>query len=125
MSSLNRLGVNRPSNAEPGGVNGPMSQGSTILDTLKKKMSQLKEELEVSREELDKNRILLEEEKKRRECVSFESDVADVCHATLRLLSIQSLRFFIFNILFSLGRVGNVRFAATCPIIGRRFGKDR
>ncbi|CAF1017629.1 unnamed protein product [Brachionus calyciflorus] len=71
MSSLNRAGVlSRPSAGDSSVQNGV---GSTILDTLKKKMSQLKEELEVSRDEYEKTRQILEEEKRRRECVSFES----------------------------------------------------
>jgi hypothetical protein len=45
------------------------SSGSTILDTLKKKMSQLKEELETSKDEVERNRQLLDEEKRRREVV--------------------------------------------------------
>jgi hypothetical protein len=45
------------------------SSGSTILDTLKKKMSQLKEELETSKDEIERNRQILDEEKRRREVV--------------------------------------------------------
>jgi hypothetical protein len=48
------------------GVNSP---GSTILDTLKKKMNQLKEDWEKSQDELEKTRHSLDEEKRRRECV--------------------------------------------------------
>lgn len=99
MSSMNRLGVARPSNSESTGINGLSAQGSTILDTLKKKMSQLKEELEVSKDELEKNRRILDEEKKRRECVSFESE-EEFCGANpLGLLNLQSelfKQFFLF-----------------------------
>jgi outer membrane murein-binding lipoprotein Lpp len=45
------------------------SPGATILDTLKKKMNQLKEELEISKDESDRSRQHLDEEKRRREVV--------------------------------------------------------
>ena len=45
------------------------SPGATILDTLKKKMNQLKEELEISKDESERSRQNLDEEKRRREVV--------------------------------------------------------
>jgi septal ring factor EnvC (AmiA/AmiB activator) len=49
------------------------SPSTTILDTLNKKMSQLKDELETSRDELERSRQQLEEERRRRECVSVQT----------------------------------------------------
>ena len=49
--------------------NNVSSPGATILDTLKKKMNQLKEDFEKSQDELEKTRHELDEEKRRRECV--------------------------------------------------------
>lgn len=46
------------------------SPSTTILDTLKKKMNQLKDELETCRDESERTRQQLEEERRRRECVS-------------------------------------------------------
>ncbi len=53
------------------GLMGQPSPSATILDTLKKKMNQLKDELEVSRDEGERTRQQLEEEKRRREVVSL------------------------------------------------------
>ena len=53
------------------GLMGQPSPSATILDTLKKKMNQLKDELEVSRDEGERSRLQLDEEKRRREVVSL------------------------------------------------------
>ena len=47
------------------------SPGTTILDTLKKKMNLLKGELETAKDDLDRSHHQYDEEKRRRECVSF------------------------------------------------------
>lgn len=46
------------------------SPSATILDTLKKKMQMYKDELEVTKDESDRCRHQLDEEKRRREVVS-------------------------------------------------------
>ena len=51
------------------GLLGQPSPSATILDTLKKKMNQLKDELESNKDENDRSRHQLEEEKRRREVV--------------------------------------------------------
>jgi hypothetical protein len=66
-SASNITGVQAPAAAN--GENGVNSPGATILDTLKKKMNQLKEDWEKSQDELEKTRHQLDEEKRRRECV--------------------------------------------------------
>jgi hypothetical protein len=53
------------------GLLGQPSPSATILDTLKKKMNQLKDELEVTRDEAERSRHQLDEEKRRREVVSL------------------------------------------------------
>ena len=59
-------------NNNRGDTNTPISsQGTTILDTLKKKMNLLKGELENAKDDLDRNHHQFEEEKRRRECVSL------------------------------------------------------
>jgi len=58
-------------NGVDSGLNSTPSSGSSILDTLKKKMNQLKEELEISRDESTRYQHSLEEEKRRREIVNF------------------------------------------------------
>jgi hypothetical protein len=76
MSSLHPAsrGLNNVAKSSTSNINGANTEApspsTTILDTLKKKMSQLKDELEVSRDELERSRQQLEEEKRRRECVS-------------------------------------------------------
>jgi hypothetical protein len=69
---LNATGKSSTSNLNGGGlgVSDVPSPSATILDTLKKKMNQLKDELEVSKDELERTRTILDEEKRRRECVS-------------------------------------------------------
>jgi outer membrane murein-binding lipoprotein Lpp len=63
-------GINLSGNSKSNGVIGDLSsQSSPILDTLKKKMSQLKEDLETTKEEATQAATLYEEEKRRRECV--------------------------------------------------------
>jgi hypothetical protein len=46
------------------------SPSATILETLKKKMTLLKDELENAKDEHDRSHHQLEDEKRRRECVS-------------------------------------------------------
>lgn len=66
-----RVGVGgNASNASVNSPNNQPSQSATILDTLKKKMTLLKDELENAKDELDRSHHQLEEEKRRRECVS-------------------------------------------------------
>jgi len=74
MSSLHTargvgLNIGKP-NANLNGADTSPSPSSTILDTLKKKMNLLKEELETSKDEHERSRVQLDEEKRRRECVS-------------------------------------------------------
>lgn len=77
MSSLHPAsrGLNQMTNGievnPHSGLLGQPSPSATILDTLKKKMNQLKDELEVSRDEADRFRQQLDEEKRRREVVSL------------------------------------------------------
>ena len=47
------------------------SPSATILDTLKKKMQMYKDELEVTKDESERFRHQLDEERRRREVVSF------------------------------------------------------
>ena len=66
----------RPTGSNINGVDSGLtsttpSSGSSILDTLKKKMNQLKEELEISRDESTRYQHSFEEEKRRREIVKL------------------------------------------------------
>lgn len=49
------------------------SQQTSLLDVLKKKMRQAREEAEQAKDEADEVKRLLEEERKKREDVSFET----------------------------------------------------
>ena len=49
----------------------PSSASATILDTLKKKMSLLKDELENAKDDIDRTHRQLDDEKRRRECVNY------------------------------------------------------
>jgi hypothetical protein len=61
-ASVNNRGDASPSQPSP---------GTTILDTLKKKMNLLKGELETAKDDLDRSHHQYDEEKRRRECVSY------------------------------------------------------
>lgn len=76
MSQNRGVLTGKPSPSNINGIDQPQQQqqpspGATILDTLKKKMNQLKEELESSKEDAERYRSQFEEEKRRREVVSL------------------------------------------------------
>jgi hypothetical protein len=91
-SASNITGVQNSSvaAAAANGENGVNSPGATILDTLKKKMNQLKEDWEKSQDELEKTRHVLDEEKRRRECVII----------TRIIISSKTLSLFLSNRFF-------------------------
>lgn len=69
--SVSNASVNNRGDAASAANNTPPqpSPGTTILDTLKKKMNVLKAELENAKDDLDRSHHQLDEEKRRRECV--------------------------------------------------------